>query len=449
MKLKQAIKELNKRKRMVAAVLAVSLAVTGVGTVSASVINDAKNKKNEAQQGLNDAKSKINEIQAAQSDLQEEMDAYDDQLMGLLTDMDLLETDITNKQGEIDQANADLEVAEQQEQTQYEAMKTRIKYMYENGDSSYLDILLGAESFTDFLNRIEYVSDVYDYDRNQLTAYQETVQQVADLKEQLDNELAEMEDLQISYQEQESSLKALIAEKSAQMDDFDSQLASAKSLASQYAATIREQNQIIATEKQRQAAEAAAAAAAAKNARKNQTSATGQSGNQVASGNTDTSGGSTAGAAGNTGGQDTASASSNGGSSSESTSGTGLTSDNLNPSYTTGVSGSDVVAFASQYVGYPYKYGGNSLTEGADCSYFVKACFGQFGISLPRNSYSLQSCGQAVSYENAKAGDIICYPGHVAIYMGNGRIVHAASPRSGICYGNATYRTILTVRRVL
>ena len=446
MKLQQAIKEMNKRKRMIAAVLSLSLAFTGIGTVSASVINDAKNKKSEAQQELNNVNNKINEIKAAQSDLQEEMEAYDDQLMGLLTDMDLLETDISNKQVEIDQANADLDVAEQQEQAQYEAMKTRIRYMYENGNSNYLEVLLGAESITDFLNRIEYVSDVYDYDRDQLTAYQETVQQVADLKNQLDNELAEMEDLEISYQEQESSLKALIAEKSAQMENFDSQLANAKSLASQYAATIREQNQIIVAERQRQAAEAAAAAAAAANAKKNQTKNNGQNGTQTANSGTANAGNNTdISTGGNTASDTSADNSSTGGSNS----GTGLTSSDLNPSYPTGVSGSDVVAFASQYVGYPYKYGGNSLTDGADCSYFVKACFGQYGINLPRNSYALQSSGQAVSYENAQAGDIICYPGHVAIYMGNGRIVHAASPRSGICYGNATYRTILTVRRVL
>ena len=133
MKLQQAIKEMNKRKRMIAAVLSLSLAFTGIGTVSASVINDAKNKKSEAQQELNNVNNKINEIKAAQSDLQEEMEAYDDQLMGLLTDMDLLETDISNKQVEIDQANADLDVAEQQEQAQYEAMKTRIRSHTYNG----------------------------------------------------------------------------------------------------------------------------------------------------------------------------------------------------------------------------------------------------------------------------------------------------------------------------
>ena len=127
----------------------------------------------------------------------------------------------------------------------------------------------------------------------------------------------------------------------------------------------------------------------------------------------------------------------------------GLTDTGLNPSFSSGVSGGEVVSYACQFVGNPYVFGGTSLTEGADCSGFIQSVYAHFGISLPRTSGELRSAGKEVSYANAQAGDIICYAGHVAIYMGNGQIVHASSPTTGIKYGTATYRTILSVRRVL
>ena len=112
------------------------------------------------------------------------------------------------------------------------------------------------------------------------------------------------------------------------------------------------------------------------------------------------------------------------------------------------MSGSRLRNYACNFVGNPYKFGGTSLTNGTDCSGFTQAVYAHFGISLPRDSYSQRSCGTEVSYANAQPGDIICYAGHVALYLGNGQIVHASTERTGITYGYATYRTILSVRRV-
>ena len=109
-----------------------------------------------------------------------------------------------------------------------------------------------------------------------------------------------------------------------------------------------------------------------------------------------------------------------------------------------------VADFAVQFVGNPYVWGGTSLTGGADCSGFTQSVYANFGISLPRTSYEQQNAGTEVSYADAQPGDLICYGGHVAIYMGNGRIVHASNSVDGIKISdNAAYRTIVSVRRLV
>lgn len=109
--------------------------------------------------------------------------------------------------------------------------------------------------------------------------------------------------------------------------------------------------------------------------------------------------------------------------------------------------GQQVVDFALQFVGNPYVYGGTSLTNGCDCSGFTMSVYANFGIKLPRTGQ--RSAGYAVgSYEEAQPGDLLFYSGHVAIYMGNGQIVHAATPAQGICVGNARYTKILAIRRI-
>lgn len=114
-----------------------------------------------------------------------------------------------------------------------------------------------------------------------------------------------------------------------------------------------------------------------------------------------------------------------------------------------GGNGQAVVDFAMQFVGNPYVWGGTSLTNGADCSGFVQAVYANFGISMPRTSSAMRSAGVGVSYSEAQPGDVICYDGHVGIYMGNGQIVNAIDEAHGIGVSSATYTNIITVRRLV
>jgi len=421
--------------------------------------SQAQDAKKTAESNLNSVNNSINNITTKQQQLQKEINALDADLVELLVNMDILSDELAEKRLEIEQANKDLKAAQKTETEQYERMKKRIRYMYESGDDTLLEALLGATSMSDFLNRVNYCTAVYDYDREQLEVYKQTKQEVIDLKAQLLNEQSEMEEMQDNYKLQEADLKEMVAQKESTMDDFASQLSQAKILATQYKETIQQQNQIIRDEEEKEriaAEEAARAAAAAERAareaaaaeqaareeearRRAAAQAQAQQQQQQAAANTagGTSGsGSTPGSGGT---------SSSGGSSAGSSSGSGSTPA-VSPS---GATGSDVINYATQFIGNPYVWGGTSLTNGADCSGFVMSVYAHFGYSLPHSSAAMAGCGRGVSYSEAQPGDLICYSGHVALYMGGGRIVGAQSSRTGITTQNATYRTIIAVRRII
>ena len=417
-----------RRKRLVAAVLVIVMGMSQFSVAMADKKSDAEQKKKEAEANLKSKQGGINRIEEQQEQLRSEINELDAELVNVMIELSTLEEELAVKEDELEQTKADLEQAKIDEQNQYDAMKLRIRFMYEKGDTAMLTSLLESGSIADLLNRVEYVNEVYSYDRELLTEYQNTKDQVAALEKQQEEEIQALEVKHQEYQVARENFETTIAQKKDEVGDFQNKLAAAQELAAKYQDTINAQNTIIAQENERiererreqerreqeQRAAAAAAAAAASRASNSSSGSTSDS---------------------------------SGGSSSDSGSGGG---GNKNPGYSTGVSGSAVVNYAMNFVGNPYVWGGKDPNTGADCSGFTSYVYAHFGINIPSYSYSQRSVGQEVSYSNAQAGDLICYAGHVAIYMGNGQIVHAKGTAYGIvAYDNATYRPIITVRRVL
>jgi len=372
----------------------------------------AEKEKQEAQKKLNEANKQAQDAANKKNAAQNQVSKLTTDLTALLSDIKVLENDMANKENEIKQAESDYQEAKKEEEKQYLAMKKRIQYMYEKGDTEYMDIFLQVKDISDLLNKAEYVEGIYTYDRKMLVKFQETKQQVADYKDDLEEDKNEMEVMELEYKDQKKQLETLIATKKKEVSDFDSQLAQAKKDADLYAQTVEKKNEEIRKTKEEEARKLAAEQArkkAEEDARKKAASNTGSSTNN----NNKYSGPSA----------------------SKSTGGT--------------AQGRAVADYGLQFVGNPYVFGGTSLTNGTDCSGFVQSVYRHFGYSLPRSSSEQRSVGSEVSYSNAQPGDLICYAGHIGIYIGNGQIVHASSPSTGIKVGTATYRTILSVRRVI
>ena len=385
-------------KRIIATITSVILILSVPMTVNATKISDIKAERDKTQQELNQANSTLSNLKEEREGIEEEINTLDEELMEVMASISMVEDEIVELEGQIEDTEEDLKEAIADEEAQYEAMKKRIQYMYEKGDYSYLELLLECKNMSDLVSKSEYVEELYEYDRKMLIKYQEARQLVEDTKEKL---LMEQEELEVSkheLDEEKAGLDELLEEKKAEASDYDAEIAKVKQAATLFKAKIKQQNAQIKKLEEEEAKKAAEEAAKASAGKSN-------------SSNVDSS------------------------------------------SIISGASGSakgkDIANFACRYVGNPYVAGGTSLTNGADCSGFTFAIYKEFGISLPRTSTAQRGAGREVSLSDAQPGDIVCYAGHVAIYIGGGRIVHASTPSTGIKYGNVNYKPVITVRRIV
>lgn len=412
-----AVTEMKRKiKRRLYIIITIILCLSVVDPISATTISDLQKdiKKNQSQ--LDKANQQISEAQDAQEGVGEEIEEMDAELVSLITDINLIEEAIAQKEEEIAETQVAYDAAVAEKDEQYASMKIRIQFMYEKGETSYLHMFFGAGNMGDMVNKAKYVEELYDYDRKLLAEYEDTVQRVQELQDTLEEDKSELETSHIELQEGQAYMEEMLAQKREEYENYSVMLTKAKQEAANYTAKIKQETAQIKKleeeERKRREEEERKRKEEEEKRKKEQEALASQDGSEDS------------------------------GSSSKK-------EETPKPTVSGSGKGADIAKFACKFVGNPYVAGGTSLTNGADCSGFVMAVYQNFGISLPRSSYSQSTVGKGVSYSEAQPGDVIYYGGHVGIYIGNGQIVHASTERTGIKITSATYRSIITVRRIV
>lgn len=389
-------------------------------SVRAGSISELQQQIAEHQRELEEANNRVMDLQDAQSLIQELIDDLNSEILNNMTEIGLKEDelaekeeDIKRKQSQIRDKQSDIDATEREyfeakdrEEKQKDDMLVRIRRIYETGSASFLNLVLRGTGLGNLLNRLDYVEQLYTFDQNKLSEYQAARRLVRDLWDKLEEEKKQLELQMIQFETDKAQLEQSKKDLDLQRAELDQALESRKKESANFDAEINKARQEanIAKKLIQQEQQELRRLQNAQNA--------GNTG--AANGNyTDT--------------------------------GYASIIDNASGSEL----GKKIAKYACQFIGNPYVYGGTSLTNGTDCSGFTWRVYADFGYSITRTSLSQRSDGVEVSYANAEPGDIICYSGHVAFYIGGGKIVHASNQRDGIKVSNATYREILTVRRII
>lgn len=435
----------NKIYKMILSVgTAIVLSLSLPLTVLADPTTDAKKaeqdrKEKELKQSIQENQNQLNQINTQVGTLQSQQNAVNSQISGLnaqiaelMANVSILESDIQVTENEIYETNLELEAAIQRENEQYDATMTRIKCMYEQGDTNYVTLLVMSSSLSEFLSNAEYIEKVYQYDQKLLTDYKETKREVQELKEELEIREEELEVEKADLLDQKSELDVKVSGLRSIAADYETQIASARREADAYAAKIRQQNaEVKAIESQR-------AALLKEEQKKLNPAAATPSGNTAPQ---------TAAAPG----------------------GTAIMTGNIvsagpnarfhGAQYQVDVGvissapgsdkGKEVAMYAIQFLGNPYVHAGRSLITGTDCSGFTSLVYKHFGVNISPGVAYQRYEGRSVSASEMQPGDVIIYPGHAALYLGSGKIIHASSSATGIKISNWNYRSYVDIRRML
>lgn len=421
------------RQRKAILILAVLvLAVQAPLPGRASPVTRAEQERRRAEEEKSRAESEAQQLEEKLGQSRQKEQALEEELVRLLALKDILESDMEELKTQIQVADRDYRQAEEKRQRQYDILKKRIQFLYEEGDITYLDILLKAKNIGDVVSQTEYFRQLYEYDQEIIQRYEKLKQEAAGKKELLEEKQSQLEVMEEENESQQKELEGFIAARQKESSSFALELEAAQARAAQAAGEVirkteeirilraRQEEERIRQEKERIRQEQESAGREPGSAGQ-ESGGAGQA--SEAAGREPGGAGRESGGAGTAGGRPV-----------KSIGGTEF--------------GRNVADYALQFVGNPYVYGGTSLTGGTDCSGYTQSVYRHFGVSIPRTSGEQAGFGREIPYEEMEPGDLVCYSGHVAMYIGGGRIVHASSRKEGIKVSNdPAYRTIVSVRR--